>query len=158
MTIILRIVSSLAAVVLCFFLIVISLRFGISRAAGRVGMANGAISMANDAARLTPSDPDAHRAKATVFRQLRMYKNAKDELEIAVSLRPRDDYLWLELGELRDELNDQVGALSAFDQAVAAGPAAEMKRLSQNAAEGKKPNEGGSPVIRRGGRGILGSF
>ena len=85
-------------------------------------MANGAIAMANDAARLTPSDPDAHRAKATVFRQLRMYQNAEEELETAVSLRPRDDYLWLELGELRDELNDQVGALSAFDQAVAAAP------------------------------------
>lgn len=36
-------------------------------------------------------------------------------------------------------------------------PAGEMKRLGQNAAEGKKPNEGASPVIRRGGRGILGS-
>lgn len=40
---------------------------------------------------------------------------------------------------------------------VVLDPAAEMKRLGQNAAEGKKPNEGGSPVIRRGGRGILGS-
>lgn len=36
-------------------------------------------------------------------------------------------------------------------------PVGEMKRLGQNAAEGKKPNEGASPVIRRGGRGILGS-
>jgi Carbohydrate binding domain/Tetratricopeptide repeat len=112
----------LAAVVLCFFLIVISLRFGISRAAGRVGVSNSAIAMAHEAVRLTPSDPAAHRSKAIVFRELRMYQNAKDELEIAVSLRPRDDYLWLELGELRDELNDQVGALSAFDQAVASAP------------------------------------
>ncbi len=37
-------------------------------------------------------------------------------------------------------------------------PAAEMKRLNQNAAEGKKPNEGASPVIRRGGRGFLGTL
>lgn len=37
-------------------------------------------------------------------------------------------------------------------------PVAEMKRLGQNAAEGKKPSEGGSPVIRRGGRGLLGSL
>jgi hypothetical protein len=37
-------------------------------------------------------------------------------------------------------------------------PAAEMKRLSQNAAEGKKPNEGASVVIRRGSRGTLGIF
>jgi Carbohydrate binding domain len=85
-------------------------------------VANSAIALAHEAERLTPSDPDAHRAKAIVFRELRMYQNAKDELEIAVSLRPRDDYLWLELGELRDELDDPVGALSAFDHAVASAP------------------------------------
>jgi Tfp pilus assembly protein PilF len=85
-------------------------------------VSNSAIAITNEAVRLTPFDPDAHRAKAIVFRELRMYQNAKDELEIAVSLRPRDDYLWLELGELRDELNDPVGALSAFDQAVASAP------------------------------------
>ncbi len=118
----LRIVCSLTAVVVCVFLIVVSLRFGISRAAVRVGVSSSAIAIAHEAVRLTPSDPDAHRAKAIVFRELRMYQNAKDELEIAVSLRPRDDYLWLELGELRDELDDQVGALSAFDQAAAAAP------------------------------------
>ncbi len=37
-------------------------------------------------------------------------------------------------------------------------PAGEMKRLGQNAAEGKKPNEGASVVIRRGTRGTLGIF
>lgn len=37
-------------------------------------------------------------------------------------------------------------------------PAAEMRRLSQNAAEGKKPSEGPTPVITRGGRSTLGLF
>jgi hypothetical protein len=37
-------------------------------------------------------------------------------------------------------------------------PAAEMKRLSQNAAEGKKPNEGASVIIRRGKSSTLGIF
>lgn len=37
-------------------------------------------------------------------------------------------------------------------------PAAEMKRLSQNAAEGKKPNEGPIPVIAKGKPVTLGLF
>jgi tetratricopeptide (TPR) repeat protein len=121
-TVVIRIASSLAAILICFFLIFVSLRFGISRAVGRAGVSGHNMPFANEATRLTPSDPDAHRAKANVFRELRMYPNAKDELEVAVSLRPRDDFLWLELGMLRDELNDQVGALNAFDQAVALAP------------------------------------
>lgn len=43
------------------------------------------------------------------------------------------------------------------DGAVAIDPGAEMKRLSQNAAAGKKANEGQTPVITKGG-GLLGIF
>ncbi len=41
---------------------------------------------------------------------------------------------------------------------TAIDPAAEMKRLSQNAAAGKKPTEGPIPVITKGRRGVLGVF
>jgi hypothetical protein len=51
-----------------------------------------------------------------------MFQEASKEFEIAASLRPNDDYVWLELGMLRDELNDSEGALSAFDQAVTQAP------------------------------------
>ena len=51
-----------------------------------------------------------------------MFQEATKEFEIAASLRPNDDYVWLELGMLRDELNDSEGALSAFDQAVTQAP------------------------------------
>ncbi len=37
-------------------------------------------------------------------------------------------------------------------------PAAERQRLSQNAAEGKKPNEGAVPTISHSGEGFLGLF
>lgn len=43
-------------------------------------------------------------------------------------------------------------------QGTAIDPAAEMKRLNQNAAEGKKANEGPIPVITKGGSGVLGIF
>jgi len=41
---------------------------------------------------------------------------------------------------------------------VAIDPAAEMSRLNQNAAEGKNPSEGVTPVITKGGRSRLGLF
>ncbi len=41
---------------------------------------------------------------------------------------------------------------------TAIDPAAEMKRLSQNAAAGKKANEGPIPVISKGRSGVLGIF
>lgn len=41
---------------------------------------------------------------------------------------------------------------------TAIDPAAEMKRLGQNAAAGKKPNEGPIPIITKGGGGVLGVF
>jgi hypothetical protein len=80
------------------------------------------IPAAAEAVRLTPADADAHRALANVFRNVQMYREASRQLEIAASLRPSDDYLWLELGNLRDELSDSEGALKAFDQAVAQAP------------------------------------
>jgi hypothetical protein len=46
---------------------------------------------------------------------------AAEELELAVSLRPRDDYLWLQLGVIRDELR-QPEALLAFNESVRLAP------------------------------------
>ncbi len=43
-------------------------------------------------------------------------------------------------------------------QGTAIDPAAEMRRLNQNAAAGKKPNEGSIPIITKGGSGTLGIF
>jgi tetratricopeptide (TPR) repeat protein len=43
-------------------------------------------------------------------------------LEAATSLRYRDDYLWIELGNAREETGDTAGALTAFDQAVRWAP------------------------------------
>jgi Carbohydrate binding domain/Tetratricopeptide repeat len=40
----------------------------------------------------------------------------------AVALRYRDDYLWIELGNTREELGDTDGALAALDQAVRWAP------------------------------------
>ena len=75
-----------------------------------------------EAIRQSPYDADAHRMQGIVFKNFRMYPEARRELELAASMRPHDDYLWLELGEVRDEVGDSQAALAAFDQAVANAP------------------------------------
>jgi hypothetical protein len=44
------------------------------------------------------------------------------ELEQATALRPRDFYLWIELGEAREHLGDKLGALAAYSEAARRAP------------------------------------
>ena len=107
---------------LCFYLMLFSAQFGLSRLLARYGVTAMSLPATTEAIRLAPFDADAHRAQATVFRNLQMYQEARRELEVATSLRPHDDYLWLELGMMRDQVDDTQGALTAFDQAVVNAP------------------------------------
>ena len=51
-----------------------------------------------------------------------MTAEAATSLETATSLRFRDDYLWIELGNTREELGDTTSALAALDQSVRWAP------------------------------------
>lgn len=77
------------------------------------------------------------------------------------------------LPDIRSTINKEVSAFAPEErgftnrllfwregtsEATALDPAAEMRRLSENAAAGKKPNEGPIPVIRKGTRTTLGIF
>ncbi len=77
---------------------------------------------ADAAVEFGPSDPEAHRARAAVFTRLQQPDEAAKSLERATALRYRDDYLWIELGNTREELGDTQGALAALDQAVRWAP------------------------------------
>jgi len=110
------------AIALCLFLIQASARFGVSRIFTRYALATNSIEGANEAAQLTPSDPEAHRARATVLNRLQKPDEAAKSLETAAALRYRDDYLWIELGNTREELGDTEGSLAALDQAVRWAP------------------------------------
>jgi tetratricopeptide (TPR) repeat protein len=110
------------AIGLCLFLIQASARFGVSRIFTRAALATNSIEGADAAVQLTPSDPEAHRARATVLSQLQKPDEAVRSLEIATALRYRDDYLWIDLGNTREELGDTQGSLAALDQAVRWAP------------------------------------
>ncbi len=88
----------------------------------RYAVATNSIEAADAAVKSSPSDPEAHRARATVFNRLQQPDEAAQSLERATALRYRDDYLWIELGNTREELGDTEGALAALDQAVRWAP------------------------------------
>jgi len=110
------------AIGLCLFVIQASARFGVSRMMARAALATNSIPAADAAVEFSPSDPEAHRARATVFNRLQKPDEAAKSLESAVALRYRDDYLWIDLGNTREELGDAAGALAALDQAVRWAP------------------------------------
>ena len=88
----------------------------------RYALATNSIEGADDAVRLAPSDPEAHRARATILNRLQKPDEAAKSLERATALRYRDDYLWIELGNTREELGDTDAALAALGQAVRWAP------------------------------------
>lgn len=117
-----RVALTLLAIALCLFLIQASARFGFSRLLTRSALISNSVSVADEAVLLSPSDPEAHRARATVLNRLQMTGEAVKSLEIAATLRYRDDYLWIELGNTKEELGNTAGALAAMDQAVRWAP------------------------------------
>ncbi len=110
------------AIIGCLFIVWLAARAGFSRLLSKYATASASLPAANAAVRLAPSDPEAHRARGAVLRYLDQLPDASKEYETAVSLRPRDDLNWLELGIVRDELDDSEGALSAFNESVRKAP------------------------------------
>lgn len=117
-----KVALALLAISACLLLMQSAARIGFSRLLTRYAVAANSLPAADQAIQLTPGDPEAHRARATVLNRLRRPAEAEASLKIAASLRPRDDYLWLELGNTREELGDNEGALAAFNEAVRSAP------------------------------------
>ena len=97
-------------------------RIGFSRLLSRYAVSANSLLAADEAIRLTPDDPDAHRARGIVLTRSQNLADAGSSLETAATLRPGDAGLWLALGNTREELGDRDGALAAFNQAVSAAP------------------------------------
>jgi thioredoxin-like negative regulator of GroEL len=70
----------------------------------------------------TPADPEAHSGRALVLLNTGEIDGALTEYELAVAHRPRDYFLWLELGRARDMNNDGEGALKALEQSASLAP------------------------------------
>lgn len=97
-------------------------RIGFSRLLTRYALTSNSLPAADQAVQLTPSDPEAHRARALILNRLRRPADAVASLEIATSLRDGPEDLWIELANTKEELGDREGALAALDRAVRAAP------------------------------------
>ena len=117
-----RIIVSLAGIIACLIGIWITAQAGLSKLLAKYAIFNRNLEAANTSVSLAPSDPEAHRVRAAALYRSGQTKEAARELEQAIRLRPRDDYLWLELAMLRDELQDAPGAALAFNESIRLAP------------------------------------
>src|ERR1043165_6345912 len=113
-----RVAVTIILIVFYLLLIQASAGFVFSRMLARFAVIENSIAAADQAVQLTPSDAEVHRARSTILNRLQQPAEAAKSLATAASLRYRDDYLWIELGNTLEELRDTDGALAALDQAV----------------------------------------
>jgi len=117
-----RVVFALLAIAACLLLMRDAARIGFSRLLTRYAVVSNSIPAADQAIQLTPTDAEAHRARATVLNRLRRLEEAQTSLQLATDLRPRDYRSWLELGNTRDDLGNTEDALKAMNEAVRWAP------------------------------------
>ena len=117
-----RVGLSILAIAACLFLIQASARFGFARLLARYAEVTNSVPAADEAVRVSPYDPETQRARAAVLSSLKMYPEANHAFENALSLRWRDDRLWIQLGNTREEVGDNEAALAALNEAVRWAP------------------------------------
>ena len=100
-----------------------SAQSGRARTLGEFALVTAQMNAADEAVRLSPSDAEPHAVRGILLQQAENYAEAQLEVERAVQLRPRDFTNWLLLGIIRDQNQDQEGALLAFRQSRALAPA-----------------------------------
>lgn len=113
-----RIGIALALSIACAWAMWVSLRIGFARARAE----SGDLAIVNQALQLAPNDPEARTVRGLLLARYGEYSDAAVEIEQAAELRPRDYYLWLELGMARDQLGDQDGAERALRESVRLAP------------------------------------
>jgi hypothetical protein len=117
-----RIVAGAATMIILVFAMLYSGRVAIARIFVKYATTVADPAAADTAIGLTPNDAEVHYARAALSNYLKQPDAAARELEVAVSLRPQAYDLWLDLGMRRDELGDQAGALSCFNEAIRLAP------------------------------------
>jgi Tetratricopeptide repeat len=117
-----HVLASVVAMLALVWAVWASGRVALSRLLVKYGTTVADVAVLDAAIGLTPTDAETHYARAEVSNFVGQPAEALKEIELAVSLRPRDYVLWLELGMTRDQLGDTAGALSAFNESVRLAP------------------------------------
>ncbi len=116
----LRLAIATIAIAACLWAIWFSARLSLSRILVKYGMGFRSVVAANESVRLGPADAEAYFARAAVLKATGT--PSISDFERAVALRPRDYYLWMELGMAREEQGDPAGALTALSESARLAP------------------------------------
>lgn len=117
-----RFATAILAICCCLGAATVAARFGLAKIYSKDALTSGSLAAADKAVSLTPTDADAHFARAIALSFEGRPDEAIGEYEQAARLRPRDYFLWLSLGTVRDQAGDKSGALAAFQEAVRLAP------------------------------------
>jgi tetratricopeptide (TPR) repeat protein len=77
---------------------------------------------ARAAVRMSPEDAETHSSLGLVLYNLKDARGSVEEFERSTALRPRDYFLWLQLGRARDEAGDAEGSVRALLEAERLAP------------------------------------
>ena len=116
-----RLPAAFLWIAVCVIGIWFTSQLGYARLLAKYASLTGNAVASDKALQFSPLDATVHSTRAAVFYHANLASAAAGQLELAVSLRPRDDTLWLRLGVLRDELH-HAEALPAFNEAVRLAP------------------------------------
>ncbi|MFN2453710.1 MAG: tetratricopeptide repeat protein [Pyrinomonadaceae bacterium] len=117
-----RYLAAFLSLILCLLGLWLSLQVGASRLLSNYSLGANYLAAANESIKWSGADPEAHYARAVILLNGGRTAAAIREFETAVALRPRDYFLWLELGRAREQANDQQGARAALQEAVKLAP------------------------------------
>ena len=119
------------ALLACFFGISTAWRMGRARVLSQYAANNGSLppqyqvnslATADEAVRLSPSDPETHYARGVALVDAGRAADAVREFELAAALRPRDYEIWIKLGNTCEDAGDDQGALAAYQHAIQCAP------------------------------------
>jgi Tetratricopeptide repeat len=117
-----RSIGALVGVLLCLVGIWHAGATGLSRLYSEYALAISSLPPTEAAVLMTPSDPEAHYARALVLQDNGNLAEAVKEFERAVALRPSDYVYWYDLALARDNAGDGEGAITACQQSVRFAP------------------------------------
>src|SRR2546422_3087891 len=97
-------------------------REGLSQLFAGHSLMTDRIEEADQAIWLSPALAEGHYVRASLLYNREEFAEAIKEYERAVSVRPHDYALWLELGQARDQAGDPEGAIVAFRESIHLAP------------------------------------